>query len=1081
MSVKPKLPRIMTLWMVSALIVCQLSLANGDKESKIIGLVNETADLPCDVDVNSCGSVYFITWTKNVSNEWKRLYLYSDTVVKPLQELANPSRAKFELKNSSGSLTISSLRLEDDGTYKCDVTYVQGKCPSLSYATLFIHAKPSEPVIQKDGRDSPTGSVVGPFNEGASVSLECETKHGKPTPEVTWKKEGEELDSTSHVTVEKNGASIVTSSVSVILDRDDLGKKMECYVDNEATDLPLVTWVELDLHVKPLTLDVLGPEEPVIAGKEVNFTCIVEGAKPAANITWYNRSDVLEAKVEARNQLMPDKTYRTISEVLMTVSRHDHMTLFTCKGTNTVLQSFGEAALLKALEFQVLYPPAVVIQPAEGVVANESDSAIIYCTYEANPFNISEVTWYHEDEELPVPTKKKYEANYNGYPTLTISNIQKEDRGMYSCSLSNAVGSGNSSNDVYVDVLYPLTVEATISPETVEEGQSISLFCIITDGNPKILNRVQWFKDAELMYEITEREISWLYVHRNKSGNYSCKGENSAGWGPRSEEKELVVQYLPGPAVVEEMDPPAIKDEHVTLSCIVEEPGLPPVEFYQWEKDGRLIATTTEPDFVTQQARVDTSGNYSCSAANDVGHGPKGYWFLKVHASPQFIDDLPTIRGAGRDDPSINMTCRVECDPPCGVQWMKNDELIQNTDLYLVRNHRNPPNAVKNLFESITSTLQFQMSAWPDRRLKRDRDRANYTCFSTDNIVGEGVSSTTLFLVEYPPQHLILSDTQVDVVEGYIPKEVECSASSWPPSTFLWRIKDIIVSRDNVLTFNESATRENDGTYVCVAKNRHGEAEIEMELNVLYKPECSISESKDEDGDAVLICMANGNPALINFTWIKDNDTLEEEYQMEFENTQSTLWLANSAERYGTYVCVAINDIGESEPCENVLEGPGVAGGYGDVGDVSVLVIVAIIGSIAIVFVLVIIIMLLIMRKRRQQNAASPAKQVPATGGDNLYQNVSGAPADRKQNGPSVSESEGNVMYENMPFHRQGPYRPDSTDEMVYADLYDDIKSGKVPDPRLKPPLPPKGIGKKPKEPPLPPKTKKGGSDFLGI
>ncbi|GFQ99307.1 vascular cell adhesion protein 1, putative [Trichonephila clavata] len=62
------------------------------------------------------------------------------------------------------------------------------------------------------------------------------------------------------------------------------------------------------------------------------------------------------------------------------------------------------------------------------------------------------------------------------------------------------------------------------------------------------------------------------------------------------------------------------------------------------------------------------------------------------------------------------------------------------------------------------------------------------------------------------------------------------------------------------------------------------------------------------------------------------------------------------------------------------------------------------------------------------------------------------------------------------------PYRPDSSDEMVYADLYDDVKAGKVPDPRMKPPLPPKGIGKKPKEPPLPPKTKKGGFfDSLGI
>lgn len=79
-----------------------------------------------------------------------------------------------------------------------------------------------------------------------------------------------------------------------------------------------------------------------------------------------------------------------------------------------------------------------------------------------------------------------------------------------------------------------------------------------------------------------------------------------------------------------------------------------------------------------------------------------------------------------------------------------------------------------------------------------------------------------------------------------------------------------------------------------------------------------------------------------------------------------------------------------------------------------------------------------------------------------------------------------NILFQILPvtifsFNFQ-PYRPDSSDEMVYADLYDDVKDGKIPDPRMKPPLPPKGIGKKPKEPPLPPKTKKGGLlDSLGI
>lgn len=55
------------------------------------------------------------------------------------------------------------------------------------------------------------------------------------------------------------------------------------------------------------------------------------------------------------------------------------------------------------------------------------------------------------------------------------------------------------------------------------------------------------------------------------------------------------------------------------------------------------------------------------------------------------------------------------------------------------------------------------------------------------------------------------------------------------------------------------------------------------------------------------------------------------------------------------------------------------------------------------------------------------------------------------------------------------PYRPDINDELLYADMYEDVKAGRVPDPRLvKPPLPPKGgAGPPPPQPQLPPKARK--------
>ena len=58
------------------------------------------------------------------------------------------------------------------------------------------------------------------------------------------------------------------------------------------------------------------------------------------------------------------------------------------------------------------------------------------------------------------------------------------------------------------------------------------------------------------------------------------------------------------------------------------------------------------------------------------------------------------------------------------------------------------PDPRTNDLESVVSTLTWNMSAWPGQMLDRVKDNANYTCRSTANPVGPGVSSTTFFTVE---------------------------------------------------------------------------------------------------------------------------------------------------------------------------------------------------------------------------------------------------------------------------------------------------------------------------------------------
>ncbi|GFU44780.1 b-cell receptor CD22, partial [Nephila pilipes] len=50
-----------------------------------------------------------------------------------------------------------------------------------------------------------------------------------------------------------------------------------------------------------------------------------------------------------------------------------------------------------------------------------------------------------------------------------------------------------------------------------------------------------------------------------------------------------------------------------------------------WERDGELLATTSSENYTTDVHRVNSKGNYSCAAVNEVGVGPKGYEYIPVY------------------------------------------------------------------------------------------------------------------------------------------------------------------------------------------------------------------------------------------------------------------------------------------------------------------------------------------------------------------------------------------------------------------------------------------------------------------
>ncbi|ODM99874.1 Cell adhesion molecule 2, partial [Orchesella cincta] len=92
---------------------------------------------------------------------------------------------------------------------------------------------------------------------------------------------------------EADGTGIGHSQLTVTLGRGDLGAKLECRALSPTLDVPMAAWVEVDVYVRPLTWELTGYNAPVLAGSVVNLLCQVKGARPAANITWFNGTNEL--------------------------------------------------------------------------------------------------------------------------------------------------------------------------------------------------------------------------------------------------------------------------------------------------------------------------------------------------------------------------------------------------------------------------------------------------------------------------------------------------------------------------------------------------------------------------------------------------------------------------------------------------------------------------------------------------------------------------------------------------------------------------------------------------------------------
>ncbi|XP_076164460.1 nephrin isoform X2 [Ptiloglossa arizonensis] len=380
----------------------------------IQGVAGQRATLPCNIQPREPNdTVSMVLWFKEDSGEplysydarnrqfgkaklWSASHFWGD-------------RASFRA-SSPAQLTIRDLRESDEGVYRCRV----------------------------DFRNSPTRNLKVNF-----------TVIGKPRPRVTWFLESQIIDAQTEVRETQGpGGEINAVTISNVtlkgLTRSHYRAKLFCKASNTQLASPPTTAVTIELHMKPLKVEIMGKDKILSAGKKYETRCQSTGSKPAAVLTWWKASKQLKKTIK---NFQEDGT--SVSVLQWTPSTEDEGKFLVCRATNPKLQ---EAGIEERWKLKVHFSPIATLKMGSSLNPKnikEGDDVYFECNVRANP-RAYKLAWFHEEEELHYNVTAGIVLSDH---SLVLQSITRESGGRYTCMAVNVEGRA-SSNAVNLQVMF---------------------------------------------------------------------------------------------------------------------------------------------------------------------------------------------------------------------------------------------------------------------------------------------------------------------------------------------------------------------------------------------------------------------------------------------------------------------------------------------------------------------------------------------------------------------------------------------------------------------------------------------------
>uniref|UniRef100_A0A3Q3C6A6 Ig-like domain-containing protein n=1 Tax=Haplochromis burtoni TaxID=8153 RepID=A0A3Q3C6A6_HAPBU len=241
-----------------------------------------------------------------------------------------------------------------------------------------------------------------------------------------------------------------------------------------------------------------------------------------------------------------------------------------------------------------------------------------------------------------------------------------------------------------------------------------------------------------------------------------------------------------------------VEGSSVNLTCSSD---ANPAANYTWYKDKKPISTKQELIFRSIQS--SDSGEYNCTAKNELGQRPSEVISINVKYAPKLASVSVSPSAEIVEGSSVTLTCSSDANPAANYTWYKENKLLLHGPVG--RYH----------FSSISS-----------------EHSGNYSC-KAENLYGPAQSVTLYIDVEYPPRLPSVSvSPSAEIVEGSS-VTLTCSSDANPAASYTWYKEDEDSAKASGQNFTITDFRpEHIGSYYCVAQNTRGHHNSTLQLIV---------------------------------------------------------------------------------------------------------------------------------------------------------------------------------------------------------------------------------------------------------